>query len=161
MLWVTCCYLLLSVFSDLSGLPRCSCSAARRAARAAAGAAAAATRRASSDVVRRRRPAQAAAIRVYLAGGVIEAQFSFSVVIVALTLYEDWPPFLLAVGDALLHHGVVGMIAATRSSAAGPVLAHPWKRGDVHAFSVAAAGVAGLAAWRLNESVRRMREAQA
>src|SRR5206468_9230074 len=48
----------------------------------------------------------AAALLVHLTDGLIEAHFYFFVVIVALTVYEDWLPFLLAIGYVLVHHGV-------------------------------------------------------
>ncbi|MBA3348907.1 MAG: hypothetical protein H0T13_10145, partial [Actinobacteria bacterium] len=51
----------------------------------------------------------AAALGVHVAGGVTEAHFSFFVVVVLLTVYEDWTVFALAVGYTLLHHGVLGM----------------------------------------------------
>lgn len=41
----------------------------------------------------------AAATMVDISGGLIEMHFSFFVIIVALTLYEDWLPFLLAVAS--------------------------------------------------------------
>ena len=47
---------------------------------------------------------------VDISGGLIEMHFSFFVVIVVLTLYEDWVPFLLAVAFVLIHHGVMGTI---------------------------------------------------
>src|SRR5215210_5647343 len=95
---------------------------------------------------------------VHVSGGVTEAHFSFFVVIVLLTLYEDWTVFALAVVYTLLHHGVLGTVAP------GDVYAHggsPWGWAAIHAVFVAAAGAAGVVAWRLNEDVRqRMRETQ-
>ena len=52
----------------------------------------------------------AAALGVHVSGGITEAHFSFFVVVVLLTLYEDWTVFVLAVLYTLLHHGVTGMI---------------------------------------------------
>ena len=103
----------------------------------------------------------AAAMLVHLTGGLIEAHFYFFVVIVALTLYEDWLPFLLAVGYVLFHHGVVGTIEPHEVFNRPDAWANPWAWAGVHAFFVALAGVAGVAAWRLNEGVRdRMRAVQ-
>ena len=51
----------------------------------------------------------AAAMGVHVSGGVTEAHFSFFVVVVLLTLYEDWLVFVLAVLYTLVHHGVLGM----------------------------------------------------
>ena len=102
-----------------------------------------------------------AALGVHVAGGVIEAHFAFFVVVVLLTVYEDWIVFALAVGYVLVHHGVMGMFAADQVFAQPDQYAHPWKWATIHAVFVAAAGVAGLITWRLNEDVRRtMRETQ-
>jgi hypothetical protein len=42
----------------------------------------------------------AAALLVHNTGGLIEAHFYFFVLIIVLTLYEDWMPFLLAVASS-------------------------------------------------------------
>jgi len=103
----------------------------------------------------------AAALLVHLTGGLIEAHFYFFVVIVVLTLYEDWLPFLLAVAYVLVHHGVVGMLEPHEVYNRPEAWAHPWTWAGIHAFFVALAGIAGVAAWRLNEDVRdKMRATQ-
>ena len=102
----------------------------------------------------------AAALGVHVAGGATEAHFSFFVVVVLLTLYEDWTVFVLAVAYTLLHHGVLGMFAPGDVFSAH--LDKPWQWAAIHAVFVAAAGAAGVVAWRLNEDVRRrMRDTQA
>jgi diguanylate cyclase (GGDEF)-like protein len=103
----------------------------------------------------------AAALLVHLTGGLIEAHFYFFVVIVALTIYEDWFPFLLAVAYVLVHHGVVGTLEPHQVYNRPEEWAHPWLWAGIHAFFVALAGIAAVSAWRLNEDVRdRMRAAQ-
>jgi diguanylate cyclase (GGDEF)-like protein len=101
----------------------------------------------------------ACAMGVHVSGGVTEAHFSFFVVVILLTLYEDWTVFVLAVLYTLLHHGILGMIDP------GQVFfthtGSPWGWAALHALYVAGAGAAGVVAWRLNEDVRRrMRETQ-
>jgi diguanylate cyclase (GGDEF)-like protein len=101
----------------------------------------------------------AAAMGVHVSGGLTEAHFSFFVVVVLLTLYEDWTVFVLAVLYTLLHHGVLGMIDPSQVFASHR--GSPWKWAAIHAVFVAASGAAGVVAWRLNEDVRRrMRETQ-
>ena len=101
----------------------------------------------------------AAALLVHLTGGLIEAHFYFFVLVVALTVYEDWSPFLAAVAYVLLHHGIVGTLDPHEVYNRPEAWANPWFWAGVHALFVAFAGVAGLIAWRLNENVRdRMRE---
>ena len=101
----------------------------------------------------------AAAMGVHVSGGVTEAHFSFFVVVVLLTLYEDWLVFVLAVLYTLVHHGVLGMFLPEEVFASHT--GRPWEWAAIHAVFVAAAGAAGVVAWRLNEDVRRrMRETQ-
>jgi diguanylate cyclase (GGDEF)-like protein len=97
----------------------------------------------------------AAALLVHYSGGLIEAHFYFFVLIIVLTLYEDWMPFLLAVTFVLIHHGVLGTLEPRTVFDRPEEWAHPWTWAAIHAAFVAAAGVAALAAWRLNEDVRR------
>jgi diguanylate cyclase (GGDEF)-like protein len=102
----------------------------------------------------------AAALLVHDSGGLIEAHFYFFVLIIVLTLYEDWMPFLLAVAFVLIHHGVLGTLEPRSVFDRPEEWAHPWTWAAIHAAFVAAAGVAALAAWRLNEDVRsKMRAA--
>jgi diguanylate cyclase (GGDEF)-like protein len=102
-----------------------------------------------------------AALGVHLAGGRIEAHFSFFVLVVLLTLYEDWTVFVLAIGYVLVHHGLLGMVDPSQVFHDKDQFSNPWEWAAIHAVFVAAAGVAGIVAWRLNEDVRRrMRDVQ-
>jgi len=100
----------------------------------------------------------ASALGVHISGGLIEAHFSFFVVVVVLTLYEDWSAFLLAVVYTLLHHGIVGTLDPDAVFNHDAAVQNPWEWAAIHAVFVAGAGMAGLLTWRLNELVRaRMR----
>ena len=102
-----------------------------------------------------------AALLMHLTDGLIEAHFYFFVLVVALTLYGDWIPFLVAIGYVLVHHGLVGTLDPHQVYNRPEAWANPWLWAGIHAFFVALAGVAGVIAWRLNEDVRnRMRMAQ-
>src|SRR5436305_1745510 len=79
----------------------------------------------------------ACAVAVHLANGAIEAHFMFFVVIIVISMYEDWRPFLLAFGFFVLHHGVMGVIDP------GSVYDHPgnpWVYALIHGAFIAAAG---------------------
>jgi PAS domain S-box-containing protein len=92
-----------------------------------------------------------AAIAVHSSHGAIEAHFYFFVAVIALTLYEDWIPFLLAIVYVVLHHGILGTIDT------GSVYDHggnPWYWAGIHGAFVLTAGAFALVAWRLNEDVR-------
>ncbi len=96
----------------------------------------------------------ASAITVHLADGYIEAHFHFFVMIVALTLYEDWQTFGIAAGYVLLHHGVAGVLAPESVYNHADAVQHPWLWAGVHAAFVAAAGVFAILSWRFSEDVR-------
>jgi diguanylate cyclase (GGDEF)-like protein len=93
----------------------------------------------------------ASVVLVHLSGGYVEAHFHFFVVVGILALYQDWAPFLIAVGYVVAHHAVVGILdpdsvfnhAAAREN---PVL---WS--FIHGAFVLAASVASLIAWRFVE----------
>src|SRR4051794_15400813 len=68
------------------------------------------------------------AMLVHLWGGVIEAHFHFFAVIGLLTRYQDWVPFLLAVGYVVLHHGVLGVLLPPSAYRNPPPPARPGPR---------------------------------
>ena len=96
----------------------------------------------------------ASAVAVHTSGGIIEAHFHFFVMIVLLALYEDWMPFLLAVGYVVVHHGLGGVLAPHDVYANPDAVAHPWKWAGIHGAFVLAASAGAVASWRLNEDVR-------
>jgi len=94
----------------------------------------------------------ASAMLVHLWGGVIEAHFHFFVMIGVLTLYQDWMPFLVAIGYVILHHGVAGAIAPESVYNHSTAIAHPWRWALIHGGFVLAASAAHIVAWRTNEN---------
>jgi diguanylate cyclase (GGDEF)-like protein len=93
------------------------------------------------------------AVLVDLWNGVTEAHFHFFVMIGVLTLYQDWTPFLVAIGYVVIHHGIGGVIAPR--SVYGDdteAIRHPWKWAMIHGGFVLAASVAHVVAWRTNEN---------
>src|SRR5437764_3240361 len=79
------------------------------------------------------------AVIVHLSGGVIEAHFHFFVMVGILTLYQDWQPFLLAIGFVVVHHGVLGTIDPRAVYNHADAVAHPIRWALVHAAFVMAA----------------------
>jgi PAS domain S-box-containing protein len=96
----------------------------------------------------------ASAILVHLSGGYIEMHFHFFVALIIISLYQDWVPFLLALGYVVLEHGVLGMLAPTVVYNHPDGWAHPWKWAAIHGIFVLAASVACLVNWRLSEAAR-------
>ena len=98
------------------------------------------------------------ALTVHISGGYIEAHFHFFVMIVLLTLYEDWIPFLLATFYVALHHGLGSAVGKHAVFNHPDAIAHPWKWAGIHAAFVFAAGLASIVSWRLNERVRESKD---
>jgi diguanylate cyclase (GGDEF)-like protein len=92
------------------------------------------------------------AIVVHLSGGFIEAHFHFFVMIGVLTLYQDWIPFLVAIGYVVLHHGLGGVLAPESVYNHPEAVNHPWRWALIHGGFVLAASVAHIIAWRTNEN---------
>src|ERR1700730_7365787 len=91
------------------------------------------------------------AVLVQLSGGVIEMHFHFFVMVGILTLYQDWVPFLLAIGFVVLHHAVLGTLDPSAVYNHPEAVAHPFEWALIHGAFVLAASVASIVAWRLNE----------
>jgi diguanylate cyclase len=91
------------------------------------------------------------AVLVSLSGGVTEMHFHFFVIVGILTLYQDWLPFLLAVGFVVVHHVVLGFIDPTAVFSDPHAIANPLRWAMIHTGFVLAASVTSLVAWRLNE----------
>ena len=94
----------------------------------------------------------ASAMLVHLSNGYIEAHFHFFVMIGVLTLYQDWLPFLVAIGYVVLHHGLAGVIASESVYSHQDAIAHPWRWALIHGGFVLAASAAHIVAWRTNEN---------
>jgi diguanylate cyclase (GGDEF)-like protein/PAS domain S-box-containing protein len=101
----------------------------------------------------------ACALLVHIWDGAIEGHFLFFVTIVVLALYEDWIPFLVAAAYVVIHHGIAGAIDPGAVYNHPAAVAHPWKWAAIHGGFVVAAGLASVAAWRLNEIVRAQEQA--
>jgi len=91
------------------------------------------------------------AVLVHLSGGVIEMHFHFFVMVGILTLYQDWLPFLLAIGFVVAHHGLVGTLAPAEVYNHPAAVAQPLRWALVHGAFVLAASTASVVAWKLNE----------
>lgn len=94
------------------------------------------------------------ALLVHFWSGVIEAHFHFFVMIVLLTLYEDWVPFLMAALYVLLHHGIGGAVDPGSVFNHAAAIENPWRWAGIHALFVTGAGAAGVVAWRQQERMR-------
>jgi diguanylate cyclase (GGDEF)-like protein/PAS domain S-box-containing protein len=93
------------------------------------------------------------AILVYESGGLIEMHFHYFVVVGVITLYQDWWPFLTAIGYVVVQHGVLGVIDPVAVYNHQSAIDHPWQWALIHGLFVLGMSAAGIASWRLNESL--------
>jgi len=93
-------------------------------------------------------------VLVHLSNGVVEMHFHYFVVVVILSLYEDWIPFLVAISFVVIEHGAMGVISPRSVYNHASALNNPWKWALIHGVFVLAESVACLVAWRKNEDTR-------
>lgn len=102
------------------------------------------------------------ALLVHFSGGVIEMHFHFFVMVVVVSLYQAWLPFLLAVTYVVVHHGFFGTIAPESVYNHPAALAHPFKWAVIHGAFILGESVAALTAWRFTETAHdKARKAEA
>ncbi|MDQ3691654.1 MAG: EAL domain-containing protein [Chloroflexota bacterium] len=49
------------------------------------------------------------AVLVHLSGGYIELHFHFFVMVALMAIYQEWIPFLVAIGYVVVHHAILGL----------------------------------------------------
>jgi diguanylate cyclase (GGDEF)-like protein len=91
------------------------------------------------------------AVLVHFSGGVIEMHFHFFVVVGIITLYQDWTPFVVAIGFTVAEHGIVGVFASESVYNHAAAQRQPWVWALIHGGFVLAASVPHVLAWRHNE----------
>ncbi len=94
------------------------------------------------------------AMLVHLWHGRIEGHFHFFVMVAALSLYEEWFPYLLAFVFVLVHHGAMGALDAGSVYDHESAEIHPWLWAGVHALFISALGVVNIVVWRMSEDAR-------
>lgn len=91
------------------------------------------------------------AVLVHLSGGLIEMHFHFFVIVVVISLYQDWLPFLSAIAYVLIQHGIFGAINPGSVFNHPSAMEYPWRWAGVHSLFIAAISVASIVNWRVNE----------
>jgi diguanylate cyclase (GGDEF)-like protein/PAS domain S-box-containing protein len=92
------------------------------------------------------------AVLVHLSHGTIEMHFHYFVMVGVVTLYQDWWPFLVAIGYVVLQHGVAGVVSPESVYNHQSAIDHPWTWAGIHGAFILAMSCAGIASWKLNES---------
>lgn len=91
---------------------------------------------------------------VHLTGGLTESHFHFFVVVALITIYQQWLPFLLAIGWVLVHHTVAGSLVPGSTFSTPQAAEQPLRWAALHGTYVLLASVASLVTWRLAELER-------
>src|SRR5207247_9146788 len=84
------------------------------------------------------------AILVHLSGGYIEMHFHFFVMVPLMALYQDWVPFLLAIGYVVVHHGVVGVLEPRSVFNHPAAWANPWLWAGIHRVFIVGMSIVSL-----------------
>ena len=91
------------------------------------------------------------AVLVHMNDGLIEMHFHYFVMVGVITLYQNWWPFLCAIGYVVFQHGVAGAVAPRSVYNHAAAVERPWAWAGVHGFFILAMSVAGILSWKLNE----------
>jgi diguanylate cyclase (GGDEF)-like protein/PAS domain S-box-containing protein len=91
------------------------------------------------------------AVLVHLSGGLTVMHFHFFVMLGVISLYQDWLPFLLAIGFVAAHHGIVGYFRPHDVFDNPAAWRSPVKWAALHAFFVLAMSVVSVMSWRIVE----------
>src|SRR5581483_7119734 len=74
------------------------------------------------------------------------------VMVVVIALYQDWAPFLIAIGFVVVEHGIMGVLNPSAVYNHPDAWAQPWKWALIHGVFVLGASAASIVNWRLNEN---------
>src|SRR5687768_11987726 len=85
------------------------------------------------------------AVLVHLSGGMIEMHFHYFVMVGVITLYQDWYPFLIAIGYVVLQHGFAGLVDPSAVYNHEAAINNPFKWAAVHGFFILGMSCAGIA----------------
>jgi hypothetical protein len=95
------------------------------------------------------------AVLVHLSDGLIEMHFHYFVIVGVVALYQDWRPFLVAIGYVVVQHGVAGVIDPGIVYAHAGAIERPWHYAALHGAFILGMSGTGLISWRLNEALLR------
>lgn len=89
---------------------------------------------------------------IHFSGGSIELHFHFFVMVAVIALYQDWPPFLAALGYGIVYHGLLGVLVPRSVYNQLAAWDHPWQWAAIYGAFILAASIVGLVNWRINET---------
>lgn len=90
------------------------------------------------------------ALLILLTGGLVEAHFHVFFALALIALYQDWRPYLAALGGVIAHHTALGLLSASIYSY-DAVAGSPLRAALVHGGFVVAVGITHLVFWKVTE----------
>jgi len=98
---------------------------------------------------------------VHFTDGLIESHFHFFVILPLVALYQDWRPFLTAIGFVAFHHGIFGYVNPSAVYNHPAAIAHPILWAFIHAGYVLGLAAVLVFHWRFAErSEAALRESE-
>lgn len=91
------------------------------------------------------------ALLIHSFHGLIEIHFHFFVVIAVVAMYQQWTPYLIALGYVVVHHALVGVLMPTAVYNHNAAIDDPVFYAIVHGAFVLAESAACLAYWKVTE----------
>ncbi|HUF94528.1 MAG TPA: hypothetical protein VMO52_00445, partial [Acidimicrobiia bacterium] len=88
---------------------------------------------------------------VHFTDGLVESHFHFFVILPLIALYQDWRPFLTAIGFVAFHHGIVGYFSPNTVYNHPAAIANPVLWAFIHAGYILALVVVLIFHWRSAE----------
>jgi PAS domain S-box-containing protein len=92
---------------------------------------------------------------VTFSNGLTEMHFHFFVMVSLIALYQDWLPFLLAIGYVFFEHALVGVITPHSVYSHPAAWAEPWTWAAIHAVFVTGLSIVCVVNWHINETERQ------
>ena len=92
------------------------------------------------------------ALLVHFSGGLIEMHFHFFVMVAVVSLYQDWTPFLFAIGFVVLHHGTAGVLDPAGVYNHAAAQRNPWMWAGLHGLFITGESIVLLVGWRFIEA---------
>ncbi|MEA2575068.1 MAG: hypothetical protein QOH93_2366, partial [Chloroflexia bacterium] len=97
----------------------------------------------------------ASSLLVNFSNGLTEMHFHFFVMVSLIALYQDWLPFLLAIGFVFFEHALVGVITPHSVYSHSAAWAEPWTWAAIHAVFITGLSIVCVVNWHINETERQ------
>jgi len=102
-----------------------------------------------------------ASVLVHAGGGLTDLHIWFYVLLAAVSLYQQWTPFLAAVAFVAVHHAVLGLFAPEQVSSTPGAQEQPLRYAFLHAAFLLAQACFLAYGWRFTEAADAARRVEA